>query len=66
MILIENGIYASFITDGTMADFYTQILNSSYIDWLSEYNVNNRTIHRGKFNGTYYVNIGDITLSSTR
>ncbi len=56
MILVKGGSYASFITDGTMTDFYIQLLNSTYIDWLSaEYSYNNRTIHRGTYAGTIYV-----------
>lgn len=49
--------YASYITDGTMANFYRQILNSTYIDWLSEYNIQNQTIKRGSFMGTYKLNV---------
>lgn len=67
MILVENGAYASFITDGTMADFYARILNSTYLDWLSaEYSYNNRTIHRGVFNGTYRVRISSTEFNGDK
>lgn len=57
MIIFRDSHYSKAITDGTMEDFYTTLLNSTYIDWLSEYNINNREIHRGTFTGLYEIDV---------
>jgi len=57
MILFENGDYPRFMIDGTMNDFYESLLDSPYIDWLSEYNTKGKTINRGKFTGVYKINV---------
>ena len=57
MIVFEDGIYPSYMLDGTMADFYKTLLDSPYIDWLSEYNSGNKTINRGTFTGVYKIRV---------
>ncbi len=59
MLLYGPGPYADYITDNSTANFYRQIINSTWIDWLSEYNVPsaNYTIRRGTFIGVYPMNI---------
>jgi hypothetical protein len=59
MVLYGPGPYADYITDNTTSNFYRQIINSTWIDWLSEYNVPsaNYTIQRGSFIGVYSMNV---------
>ncbi|MCU1427861.1 MAG: hypothetical protein JWL83_1861 [Actinomycetia bacterium] len=59
MVLYGAGNYESHIASPaapSMASFYGQATNSSYVDWLSEYNTNfaggsNQSIGRGSFAG---------------
>lgn len=37
----------------SLADFYTSIVDSPHLDWLSEYNTSKQTIGRGSFLGSY-------------
>jgi len=49
-----SGTYAAPITASSapsVADFFTQVTNSSYLDTLSEYSVNGEIIGRGTWNG---------------
>jgi len=49
-----SGTYAAPITASSapsMADFYTKVTNSSYLDMLSEYSVAGQMIGRGTWNG---------------
>ena len=39
----------------SMATFYQQILNSAYVDWLSEYDTPTQTIGRGEFVGQFLI-----------
>jgi hypothetical protein len=59
LVLYGPGQYADYITDNSIANFYREIINSTWIDWLSEYNVpsSNFTIQRGSFIGTYPIRI---------
>ena len=38
-----------------MHDWFSQVTNSPYMDWLSEYNANGHTINRGTYAGTYSI-----------
>ncbi len=53
------GDYASYITrqniTQSMSSFYTEIVKSSWIDWLSEYNTDTQNIGRGTFGGYYTI-----------
>jgi hypothetical protein len=62
-VLYGSGTYATGIASGTpsMASFYTGVTNSTYMDWLSEYNTPTQTIGRGTFAGTV-----NITPASSR
>ena len=59
LILYGPGKYANYILDNTTANFYREIMNSTWIDWLSEYDVPaaNYSIKRGSFIGTFQINI---------
>jgi hypothetical protein len=58
MVLYGTGTYASYITNDTapsMASFYSQVVNSSYMDWLNEYNTGSIKIGRGTYAGKYSI-----------
>ena len=55
-VLYGTGTYLPEISGSTMGSFYSQVTNSTYMDWLSEYNTpaaggTNQTIGRGSFQG---------------
>jgi hypothetical protein len=75
-----SGTYQNFVTDGTLASYYSGIVNSPYIDWLSEYDtvvdfvrirpVNHRrptgyTIGRGGFGGAFSITPSTTATSLT-
>ena len=54
MVLYGSGTYQSFIANDaapSMASFYQQVVNSSYLDWLCEYGTPTQTIGRGTYGG---------------
>jgi len=67
-VLYGSGTYLPQVTSTSspsMATFYQQVLNSSYVDWLSEYDTNitavdgspgtNQSIGRGSFVGQFQI-----------
>jgi hypothetical protein len=50
-VLYGSGTYISQVTGPNMGNFYGQVLNSPYVDWLSEYNTGSQTIGRGTYGG---------------
>lgn len=63
------GTYLPALTGGQMASFYRDLVNSSYVDWLAEYDTPKQTIGRGSYLGTYTItpspaNSGDSLLIS--
>jgi len=54
MVLYGTGTYDSHISNDTapsMASFYQELVNSSYLDWLCEYSTPTQTIGRGTYGG---------------
>jgi len=64
-VIYGAGTYAGGVNSGTpsLASFYGGVLNSPYVDWLSEYNTSSPTQHIGR--GSFSTKI-QITPSSTR
>jgi hypothetical protein len=53
-----TNIYSAFLTNDaprSMVSFYQQVVNSSYIDWLCEYDTPTQNIGRGTFGGKYTI-----------
>ena len=54
-VVYGAGTYAAGVNSGTtnMGTFYSSVLNSAYMDWLTEYNTTSpaQTIQRGTFHG---------------
>ncbi len=53
-ILYGSGTYLSNITSSTapsLGSFYAAVTNSTYVDWLTEYNTSTQHIGRGSFAG---------------
>jgi hypothetical protein len=46
---------SNIANQAALGQFYSDVLNSPYMDWLSEYNVNGKTIGRGTFAGAYVI-----------
>lgn len=53
------GVYAPYVSQTagaqTLASFYTELVRSPWLDWLTEYNTNTQTIGRGSFLGAYTI-----------
>jgi hypothetical protein len=51
----DSAITSTIITGPTMAGFFTGVLNSPYMDWLSEYNEPGYSIGRGIYGKSYQI-----------
>ena len=49
------GSFAPEISGTQLGAFYTAMTNSTYLDWLSEYNTPTQSIGRGTFNGKFAI-----------
>ena len=59
-VLYGAGTYQTFITttgNSSMAGFFSTVTNSTYMDWLTEYNTSSptQTIARGSYGGSYTI-----------
>jgi hypothetical protein len=53
-----SGTFPSVVTNASppnMADFFSRITNSRYVDWLGEYSTGSQFIGRGSFAGMYTI-----------
>ena len=60
LVMVQWGIstgsnFAPYITSNQLSNFYTEIVRSPWIDWLSEYNTHSQHIGRGTFAGKYII-----------
>ncbi len=59
MVLWGSGVYAPYITQQnvpqSMTSYYTELVKSSWMDTLSEYNTNSQSVGRGTFVGRYTI-----------
>ncbi len=59
MVLWGSGTYAPYVTQQnvsvSMGNFYRELVKSSWIDWLSEYNTDTQNIGRGSYLGQYTI-----------
>jgi hypothetical protein len=60
VVLVEygSGTYQSFVTGSgasSVSGFYTGVTNSTYFDWLKEYDTSSQSIGRGSFAGAFAI-----------
>ena len=58
MVVYGSGTYASYVTTDTapsLVSYYQQVVNSSYMDWLNEYNTGSQKIGRGTYAGKFTI-----------
>jgi hypothetical protein len=59
-----NRTYITQLTNGLMERWYRSIVNSVYVDWLSEYKTSTQNISRGTFKGRYVITPAPTLLTS--